>query len=87
MAVSGGYPQAYDKGKAIEGLEETKGALLFHAGTQSEESGKVVTSGGRVLSSTGKGDTLQEALAASYSTLDKICFEGMNYRKDIGFDL
>ncbi len=87
MAVSGGYPEAYDKGKTIEGLEETKGALLFHAGTQSEESGKVVTSGGRVLSSTGKGDTMQEALAASYSTLDKICFEGMNYRKDIGFDL
>lgn len=87
MAVSGGYPEEYAKGNVIEGLAETKEALLFHAGTQSLETGEVVTSGGRVLSSTGKGDSIKEALAASYSTLDKICFEGMNYRKDIGFDL
>ena len=87
MAVSGGYPEEYAKGNVIEGLAETKEALLFHAGTQSLETGEVITSGGRVLSSTGKGDSIKEALAASYSTLDKICFEGMNYRKDIGFDL
>ena len=87
MAVSGGYPEEYAKGKVIEGLAETKEALLFHAGTQSLETGDVVTNGGRVLSSTGKGDSIKEALSASYSTLDKICFEGMNYRKDIGFDL
>ena len=87
MAVSGGYPEEYAKGNVIEGLAETKEALLFHAGTQFLETGEVVTSGGRVLSSTGKGDSIKEALAASYSTLDKICFEGMNYRKDIGFDL
>ena len=87
MAVSGGYPEAYEKGKEIKGLEETTGkSLLFHAGTQQEGS-TVVTSGGRVLSSTGKGSTLKTALAESYSTLAKLDFEGINYRKDIGFDL
>ena len=87
MAVSGGYPEAYEKGKEIKGLEETTGkSLLFHAGTQQEGS-TVVTSGGRVLSSTGKGSSLKTALAESYDTLAKLDFEGINYRKDIGFDL
>lgn len=86
MAVSGGYPEAYEKGKEITGLEATENSLLFHAGTQQEGS-RVVTSGGRVLSSTGKGSTMGSALAKSYATLSKLDFEGMNYRKDIGFDL
>jgi phosphoribosylamine--glycine ligase len=86
MAVSGGYPEAYEKGKEITGLEATENSLLFHAGTQQEGS-RVVTSGGRVLSSTGKGSTMESALAKSYATLSKLDFEGMNYRKDIGFDL
>ena len=86
MAVSGGYPEAYEKGKEITGLEATENSLLFHAGTKQEGS-RVVTSGGRVLSSTGKGSTMESALAKSYATLSKLDFEGMNYRKDIGFDL
>jgi phosphoribosylamine--glycine ligase len=86
MAVSGGYPEAYEKGKEITGLEAIENSLLFHAGTQQEGS-RVVTSGGRVLSSTGKGSTMESALAKSYATLSKLDFEGMNYRKDIGFDL
>lgn len=86
MAVSGGYPEAYEKGKEITGLEAIENSLLFHAGTQQEGS-RVVTSGGRVLSSTGKGSTMESALAKSYATLSKLDFEGMNYRKDIGSDL
>ena len=86
MAVSGGYPEAYEKGKEITGLEAIENSLLFHAGTQQEGS-RVVTSGGRVLSSPGKGSTMESALAKSYATLSKLDFEGMNYRKDIGSDL
>ena len=86
MAVSGGYPEAYEKGKAISGLDMVKERLVFHAGTQNDANG-VITSGGRVLSSSGMGRTMKDALRTSYENLEKISFEGMYYRKDIGFDL
>ncbi|MCX2718555.1 phosphoribosylamine--glycine ligase [Lentiprolixibacter aurantiacus] len=86
MAVSGGYPEAYNKGYAIHGLENIEDALVFHAGTRSE-SGQVLTNGGRVLAVTCFGENQQQALAKSYENLANIDFEKMYYRKDIGFDL
>ncbi len=86
MMVSGGYPEAYGKGKAIEGFGQIGDSLVFHAGTQLRE-GQVVTSGGRVMAITSFGGTMEEALKKSYANVGKVRFEGMNYRKDIGFDL
>lgn len=86
MLVSGGYPEAYEKGKAIQGLTTSTQSELFHAGTRLEEE-TAVTSGGRVLAVTSYGKDFQEALKQSYNTIEQISFEGMNYRKDLGFDL
>lgn len=86
MLVSGGYPEAYEKGKAIQGLTTSTQSELFHAGTRLEEE-TAVTSGGRVLAVTSYGEDFQEALKQSYNTIEQISFEGMNYRKDLGFDL
>ena len=84
MAVSKGYPQAYEKGKTIKGLSKDK--MIFHAGTKIAN-GKVQTSGGRVLAFTSLGIDHKTALKDSYKTLSKVTFEGINYRTDIGFDL
>ena len=86
MAVSGGYPEAYEKGKEIRGLEKTNESIVFHAGTQSSN-GKVKTNGGRVLAVTSYGNTYKEALQTSYKNIKELSFDGMYYRKDIGFDL
>jgi len=86
IAVSGGYPEAYEKGKEIIGLEAVGDSMVFHAGTQVSNE-KTVSSGGRVLAITSFGHTFTDALKTSYSSLEKICFEGIYYRKDIGFDL
>jgi len=86
VAVSGGYPEAYQKGKNITGISEVKTSTVFHAGTQMDE-GTVKTSGGRVLAVTSFGKDHNEALEQSYKALGKINFQGMYYRKDLGFDL
>lgn len=86
MAVSGGYPEAYEKGKKITGISEVKTSTVFHAGTQLDE-GIVKTAGGRVLAVTSFGKDHNEALKQSYEGLGKINFQGMYYRKDLGFDL
>lgn len=86
MLVSGGYPEAYEKNKEIIGLQEVKDSIVFHAGTTLNND-KVVTSGGRVMAITSFGNSIQEALDKSYSSIDKISFDKMNYRSDIGFDL
>ncbi|MFA6257451.1 MAG: phosphoribosylamine--glycine ligase [Candidatus Paceibacterota bacterium] len=86
VLASGGYPENYDKGKIISGISEAEmqpDIVVFHAGTKIKND-ELVTSGGRVLGITATGDTLEEALAKAYKAIEKISFEGMQYRKDIG---
>ncbi|HHI80398.1 MAG TPA: phosphoribosylamine--glycine ligase [Planctomycetes bacterium] len=87
VAVSGGYPGPYEKGKRIEGLESLEGETdlkIFHSGTVRDPEGGLWTSGGRVLSVTALGSNMDQALSRCYAALDKIHFEGMGYRTDIG---
>ena len=86
MVVSGGYPEEYEKGKEISGLETIEDSLVFHAGTKLEN-GQVVSNGGRVLAITSYGNSFDEAIKKSYQNINKLHFDKMNYRKDIGFDL
>jgi phosphoribosylamine--glycine ligase len=86
MVVSGGYPEDYEKGFEISGIDHIEDSLVFHAGTSLVD-GKVVTSGGRVLAVTSYGATFQEAIKKSYQNIEKLHFDKMYFRKDIGFDL
>jgi phosphoribosylamine--glycine ligase len=86
VVVSGGYPEEFEKGKQIFGLDTKTESLIFHAGTK-EENGKIVSNGGRVLAVTSFGDTFSTATKKSYQTIENLKFDKMNYRKDIGFDL
>ena len=86
MVVSGGYPEEYGKGFEISGLEKIENSIVFHAGTKLEN-GKVVTNGGRVIAVTSFGESFQEAIKKSYQNIDKLHFDKMYFRKDIGFDL
>lgn len=86
MLVSGGYPQAYQKGYVIEGLNEVEGSIVFHAGTKMAD-GNVVTDGGRVLAVSSYGKDKEEALHKSFTEAQKIRFKDMYFRRDIGQDL
>lgn len=86
MMVSGGYPEDYEKGKEISGFEKIEEALVFHAGTRAEKE-KILTNGGRVLAVTAFGSDYKQALKKSYQNVDKLHFDKMYFRKDIGFDL
>ncbi|PCH77752.1 MAG: phosphoribosylamine--glycine ligase [Flavobacteriaceae bacterium] len=86
MLVAGGYPEAYEKGMVIQGLENVEGSIAFHAGTIQKDN-QLLTNGGRVIAVTSYGDDFKAALKQSYKNIDKICFEGVNFRTDIGFDL
>jgi phosphoribosylamine--glycine ligase len=86
MIVSGGYPEDFEKGKVITGLETITDSIVFHAGTKLDN-GNVVSNGGRVMAITSYGDNFQEALDKSYKNVSQLHFDKMNFRKDIGFDL
>ena len=86
VLVSGGYPEDYEKGKEISGLENIENSIIFHAGTK-EEQGKTLTNGGRVLAITSFGNDFREAIKKSYQNAEKLHFDKMYFRKDIGFDL
>ncbi len=86
MAVSKGYPSSYEKGKVITGLQDIENCMAFHAGTKIEDN-KLLTNGGRVIAFTGMAATQEEALEKSYAAIKKIYYEGITFRRDIGFDL
>jgi phosphoribosylamine--glycine ligase len=88
VAVSGGYPEAYEKGFVINGLATVNNddqTMLFHSGTK-EEDGNIVTNGGRVICATALSEHLDEAVELSREAIDSINFEGKYYRRDIGFE-
>ncbi len=90
VLASEGYPGAYEKGKVIAGLDQfekanaTADVTVFHAGTKISENGDTISNGGRVLAVNAVSDTLENALGKVYSGVSKLCFDGMQYRKDIG---
>ena len=86
MTVAGGYPEAYNKGDVITGIDTVEDSIVFQAGTTLKDS-QVVTNGGRVLTITSFGDNFTDALATSYKNVKKINFKEMYYRTDLGFDL
>lgn len=83
VLASGGYPESYEKGKEITGLDEIENAIVFHAGTK-EENGKIYTNGGRVLNIVGSGKELKEAISTTYNEVKKVTFDKAYYRSDIG---
>tara|TARA_B100001094_G_scaffold104553_1_gene100819 strand:+ start:14363 stop:15634 length:1272 start_codon:yes stop_codon:yes gene_type:complete len=86
VVVSGGYPETYEKGKKITGLNKKGNSIVFHAGTKKEDK-DIVTSGGRVLSVVSKSNDFKSALIKSYKSIEGIHFDKKNFRKDLGFDL
>ena len=86
MLVSGGYPGAYPKGKAIKGTESVSESILFHAGTAVKE-GSLVTSGGRVIAASSYGVDIPSALECSFRSAQAVDFDGKYFRRDIGRDL
>lgn len=87
MAVSGGYPGSYPKGKEITGNLHPDGSILFHAGTTTDKQGRTLTSGGRVIAVSSRGDSIADALATSYRNMEAFGFDGRYFRRDIGQDL
>lgn len=85
MLVSKGYPEAYEKGKAINGLSDVSDSLVFHAGTKVQHD-EIVSNGGRVIAVTSLAESLSSALANSRLNAEKINFDGKYYRKDIGWE-
>lgn len=87
MMVSGGYPGDYEKGKEITVDGEITDSIPFHAGTRRDAEGRLVTNGGRVIAVSSYGDSIADALARSYASIDRIHWDGAYWRRDIGRDL
>ncbi len=86
MLVSGGYPESYEKGKVITGIDKVENSTVFHAGTKNDN-GNIVSAGGRVIAVSSYGTNIKDALGTSYKNAEVIQFDKKNYRKDLGFDL
>ena len=86
MLVSEGYPEKYEKGFIINGLDKDCDSIFFHAGTISKDE-KIITNGGRVIAVTSFGKDIDEAINKSYKNINEISFKGKQFRNDIGFDL
>ena len=86
MLVSGGYPESYEKGKVITGIDKVENSTIFHAGTKNDN-GNIVSAGGRVIAVSSYGTSIKDALETSYKNAEVIQFDKKNYRKDLGFDL
>jgi len=90
VAVSKGYPGEYEKGKVIEfdnsAIRQFDNSIIFHAGTKMNEDGSVITNGGRVLAASSFGSNIANAVQLSKDVLNKIHFEGMYFRNDIGYE-
>ena len=86
MMVSGGYPEDYEKGKVISGIDTVQDSIVFHAGTTMKGE-EIVSNGGRVLAVTSYGNDFKEALEKSYQSIEKIHFDKQYFRTDLGFDL
>lgn len=86
MVVSGGYPEDYEKNKVITGLDQVTDSIVFHAGTALKDN-QIISNGGRVLAFTSYANDFEDALKKSYESIEKVHFDGMYFRKDIGFDL
>jgi phosphoribosylamine--glycine ligase len=86
MVVSGGYPEEFEKGKLISGLENISDSIVFHAGTKLENN-QVLSNGGRVLTVTSYGENFEKAIKKSYQNIAKLNFDKMYFRRDIGNDL
>jgi len=87
MLVAGGYPEEYEKGHPISGLDSLTDVLAFHAGTKTNNLGEVLSNGGRVIALTALGNSMEEALSKSKAAAEKVLWKDRYYRKDIGFDL
>jgi phosphoribosylamine--glycine ligase len=87
VCVAGGYPGEYLKNKVISGIENVRGSHVFHAGTSTNEGSEVITTGGRVLAITSLQDNLFDALQQATADASRIYYDGVYFRKDIGFDL
>ncbi len=87
VLTSGGYPENYEKNKEIAGVENADNVMVIHAGTKTDANGKLKTSGGRVITITAFGKTIEDARKTAYKQINNINFDKMNYRKDIGLDL
>lgn len=87
MMVAEGYPEHYEKGRAISGFDQVANSIVFHAGTKLNDKGEVVTNGGRVICATSLAESLPQALAQSFAAVDQIRYEGKYFRRDIGQDL
>jgi phosphoribosylamine--glycine ligase len=84
MLVSKGYPEAFERGKVMSGMDSVEGSTLYHAGTKLSETGELLSNGGRVMAVTSLGSNIKEALNQSLQNAEKISFENKYYRKDIG---